>query len=181
MWVTKLAHTVVLQWAISMIERFSDISNISPVTWWSCSSLTVIGVRRYEKESSRGDQQNTSRISPYLHFGQISPRTVLSEGRFMKSPKFLRKLAWRDLSYWLLSIFPDLPYEPTRPQYVVSRQTRLGVALGITIIISCQPYVSIFMPLNKIIYYDTYFQQCFRYIMVFLHWWFVMIANFKSN
>lgn len=91
------------------------------------SPSVFTGIRNYEKESSRGDQLNTCRISPYLHFGQISPRTVLSEGRYLKSPKFLRKLAWRDLSYWLLSVFPDLPYAPTRPQYQVCRYHRIGV------------------------------------------------------
>ena len=78
------------------------------------------GIRKYEKESSRADNLNTCRISPYLHFGQISPRAVLTEARHMKSPKFLRKLAWRDLSYWLLTLWPDLPSMPTRLHYRVS-------------------------------------------------------------
>lgn len=90
------------------------------------------GIKNYEKESSRGDKLNTCRISPYLHFGQISPRTVLNEGRYLKSPKFLRKLAWRDLSYWLLSVFPDLPYAPTRPQYQVSEQQFISYSFELT-------------------------------------------------
>ncbi|KAJ8302712.1 hypothetical protein KUTeg_019108 [Tegillarca granosa] len=68
-------------------------------------------------EEGRADNLNTCRISPYLHFGQISPRSILTEARHMKSPKFLRKLAWRDLAYWLLTLWPDLPVEPTRPHY----------------------------------------------------------------
>ena len=36
-------------------------------------------------------------------------RTVLHEGFVGKiATKFRRKLAWRDLSYWLLSLFPDM-------------------------------------------------------------------------
>ncbi|XP_069463209.1 uncharacterized protein [Ambystoma mexicanum] len=77
------------------------------------------GIRSYEKESGRADKPNTSHISPYLHFGQISPRTVLHEAHFTKKsvPKFLRKLAWRDLAYWLLLLFPEMPVEPVRPAY----------------------------------------------------------------
>ena len=35
------------------------------------------GIRNYEKESVRADMLNTSRISPYLHFGQVSPLLLL--------------------------------------------------------------------------------------------------------
>ncbi|XP_053304990.1 deoxyribodipyrimidine photo-lyase-like [Spea bombifrons] len=81
------------------------------------------GVRHYEKESGRTDEPYTSHISPYLHFGQISPRTILHEAYFTKKnvPKFLRKLAWRDLAYWLLVLFPDMPTEPIRPAYKSQR------------------------------------------------------------
>ena len=79
-----------------------------------------LGIRNYEKESGRADHLNTCRISPYIHFGQISPRAILTEARHMKSPKFLRKLAWRDMSYWLLTLWPDLPSVPTRVHYRVS-------------------------------------------------------------
>ncbi|XP_063294363.1 deoxyribodipyrimidine photo-lyase-like [Pelobates fuscus] len=81
------------------------------------------GVKHYEKESGRADKPYTSHISPYLHFGQISPRTVLHEAHFTKKnvPKFLRKLAWRDLAYWLLVLFPEIPTEPVRPAYKSQR------------------------------------------------------------
>ncbi|KAL4235719.1 hypothetical protein ACF0H5_004111 [Mactra antiquata] len=104
----------VIDWAKVIRESWDFSENGA---WEALQLFFSSGVRKYEKESSRGDELNTCRISPYLHFGQMSPRTVLNEGRHMKSPKFLRKLAWRDLSYWLLHVFPDLPYSPTRPQY----------------------------------------------------------------
>ena len=90
--------------------------------------ILIIGIRRYEKESSRGDQLNTSRISPYMHFGQISPRQVLWEAKPAKSQKYLRKLAWRDLSYWLLHLWPDMPSQPIRPHYAVSRFNSLWLS-----------------------------------------------------
>ncbi|XP_052776578.1 deoxyribodipyrimidine photo-lyase-like [Mya arenaria] len=103
-----------IDWARVIRESWDFSENGA---WEALQLFLSDAVKKYEKESSRGDQLNTCRISPYLHFGQISPRTILSEGRHVKSPKFLRKLAWRDLSYWLLSVFPDLPHAPTRPQY----------------------------------------------------------------
>ncbi|XP_065139852.2 deoxyribodipyrimidine photo-lyase [Paramisgurnus dabryanus] len=77
------------------------------------------GVYRYEKESSRADAPNTSSLSPYLHFGQLSARWVLwdARGARCRPPKFQRKLAWRDLAYWQLCLFPDLPWESVRPPY----------------------------------------------------------------
>lgn len=75
-------------------------------------------IEKYEGESSRADQDWTSVISPYLHWGELSPRLVLHEAFVGKiAAKFRRKLAWRDLSYWLLSIFPRMDREPIRPPY----------------------------------------------------------------
>ncbi|KAF6735023.1 Deoxyribodipyrimidine photo-lyase [Oryzias melastigma] len=81
------------------------------------------GVYRYEKESGRADAPNTSSLSPYLHFGQLSPRWLLwdAKGARCRSPKFQRKLAWRDLAYWQLTLFPDLPWESIRPPYKALR------------------------------------------------------------
>jgi len=75
-------------------------------------------VGNYESESGRADQDWTAQISPYLHWGELSPRTVLHEAHVGRvAAKFRRKLAWRDLSYWLLSIWPDLATAPVRSQY----------------------------------------------------------------
>ncbi|CAN9499246.1 unnamed protein product [Ophioblennius macclurei] len=81
------------------------------------------GVYRYEKESGRADAPNTSCLSPYLHFGQLSPRWLLWDvkGARCRPPKFQRKLAWRDLAYWQLTLFPDLPWESLRPPYKALR------------------------------------------------------------
>ncbi|XP_056138471.1 deoxyribodipyrimidine photo-lyase [Lampris incognitus] len=84
------------------------------------------GVYRYEKESGRADLPNTSCLSPYLHFGQLSPRWLLwdAKGARCRSPKFQRKLAWRDLAYWQLTLFPDLPWESLRPPYKALRWSK---------------------------------------------------------
>ncbi|XP_059916089.1 deoxyribodipyrimidine photo-lyase [Gadus macrocephalus] len=81
------------------------------------------GVYRYEKESGRADSPNTSCLSPYLHWGQISPRWLLWDAKSARCrpQKFQRKLAWRDLAYWQLSLFPALPWESLRPAYKALR------------------------------------------------------------
>jgi len=77
-----------------------------------------VNVSNYENESSRADMKWTSVISPYLHWGELSPRTVLHEGFVgKKATKFRRKLAWRDLSYWLLYLFPKMDRNPIRLPY----------------------------------------------------------------
>ena len=70
--------------------------------------------RFYEKAGDYGEMRDcpaddgSSRLSPYLHFGEISVRAVwcaLSD-RDDTEP-FLRQLAWRDFAHHLLGCFPD--------------------------------------------------------------------------
>ena len=78
-------------------------------------------VDKYESESGRADQAWTAVISPYLHWGELSPRLVLHEAFVGKiAAKFRRKLAWRDLSYWLLSLFPSMDQVLTNHNSVFS-------------------------------------------------------------
>ena len=82
-------------------------------------------VDKYESESGRADQAWTAVISPYLHWGELSPRLVLHEAFVGKiAAKFRRKLAWRDLSYWLLSLFPSMDQVLTNHNSVFSVLTR---------------------------------------------------------
>ncbi len=68
----------------------------------------------------------TSRLSPHLRFGEISPRTIWwrTRDRIAKQPEtaangmhFLRELAWRDFSYHLLFNNPDLPDVPLKDNF----------------------------------------------------------------
>jgi deoxyribodipyrimidine photo-lyase len=57
---------------------------------------------------------STSRLSPYLHCGQLSPNQIFHAIHSMHLPEaqtevFLRELGWREFSYYLLYHFPDLP------------------------------------------------------------------------
>ena len=75
------------------------------------------------RQRHRADERNTSLISPFIRFGELSPRQVLhrvhegTAGARRPPAAFLRKLAWRDLAYWALWRFPTLADEPFRPHY----------------------------------------------------------------
>ncbi|MCB1181763.1 MAG: deoxyribodipyrimidine photo-lyase [Chlamydiia bacterium] len=61
------------------------------------------------------DLASTSRLSPYLHFGEISPRQIWfaikkhQEASGLGAKAFLRELGWREFSYYILYHFPQLP------------------------------------------------------------------------
>jgi deoxyribodipyrimidine photo-lyase len=68
----------------------------------------------------------TSRLSPYLHWGQLSPRQVWQaieqrareaedEGVAANAPAYLRQLGWREFAYYLLVHFPRTPEDSLRP------------------------------------------------------------------
>ena len=81
----------------------------------------------------------TSRLSPYLHFGEISPVQVwhavthaaeAGNGAVRKGAQaFLRELGWRDFSYHLLHSFPALPDTPLRPEFARFPWRQDGAAL----------------------------------------------------
>jgi len=57
----------------------------------------------------------TSRLSPYLHFGQLSPREVRDAALKTGGPgaaKFLSEIGWREFGRHLLYHFPKTPAEP---------------------------------------------------------------------
>lgn len=71
----------------------------------------------YADGRDRPDRGNTSRLSPHLRFGEISPRQVwhavdmhhAAHGDSTRSrDKFLAELGWREFSYHLLFHNPDL-------------------------------------------------------------------------
>ena len=71
----------------------------------------------YAKGRDHPAADNTSRLSPYLRFGEISPYQIWhaaksAEDRSKAAPrdvdKFLSELGWREFSYQLLDQFPDL-------------------------------------------------------------------------
>jgi len=79
------------------------------------------GFRNYEASRQFADARAVSRLSPFLHFGQLSPRLVIAEARkrggMSMSKTFMRRLVWRDLSYWQLHHWPAMALHPIRKHY----------------------------------------------------------------
>lgn len=75
------------------------------------------GLAGYRQLRDRPDLENVSRLSPHLHFGEISPRQLWAAAmmRAEEDPKlqkdvdkFLAEIGWREFSYHLLYHFPTL-------------------------------------------------------------------------
>jgi deoxyribodipyrimidine photo-lyase len=72
----------------------------------------------YSKERDRTDHDGTSRLSPHLHFGEVSAVQVWhSLSGSAGGESYLRQLAWREFSYHLLAAYPKTPQEPFRAEF----------------------------------------------------------------
>ncbi|NNF17273.1 MAG: deoxyribodipyrimidine photo-lyase [Gammaproteobacteria bacterium] len=83
-------------------------------------------VAAYRKERDIPGNKGTSRLSPYLHFGQISAAQVWHatqqhltvHGKDTRGAEtFLSELGWREFSYHLLQHFPKLQEQPFRANF----------------------------------------------------------------
>ncbi|CAN5227193.1 deoxyribodipyrimidine photo-lyase [soil metagenome] len=75
------------------------------------------GVSGYSSDRDRPDREGTSRLSPHLRFGEISPRQVWYAARFSAAErpalaggiaKFLSEVGWREFCRHLLFDLPNL-------------------------------------------------------------------------
>ncbi|MCC6491261.1 MAG: deoxyribodipyrimidine photo-lyase [Candidatus Hydrogenedentes bacterium] len=78
----------------------------------------------YTGDRDRPAIQGTSRLSPHLHFGELSPRQIrhamkhaLAPGATNGAEKFLAELGWREFSHHLLYHFPQVIDEPLRAAF----------------------------------------------------------------
>ncbi len=64
----------------------------------------------------------TSKLSPHLHFGEITPIQILQElaklpRKTKQQEKFISEILWREFAYHLLYHFPQLPEEPFQEKF----------------------------------------------------------------
>jgi deoxyribodipyrimidine photo-lyase len=81
----------------------------------------------YAEGRDRPDQPFISRLSPHLHWGEISPYQVwqaIRAGAAMQggradqgAEKFLKEILWREFAYHLLHHWPQLPTQAFRPEF----------------------------------------------------------------
>jgi len=79
------------------------------------------GLLKYQGSITRdtGRQAKESKLSAYFRLGLLSMVDVywqLDQG-IPQAQKWLRRMAWRDYSYWMLYYWRDLPEAPMRPVY----------------------------------------------------------------
>jgi deoxyribodipyrimidine photo-lyase len=84
------------------------------------------GVAGYGDLRNRPDLPNVSRLSPHLHWGEMSPRQAFAATQLAvdtsRAPrgdadKFLSEIGWREFAYHLLYHFPTLPERNWKPAF----------------------------------------------------------------
>ena len=82
----------------------------------------------YSEKRNRPDVAGTSRLSPHLHFGEISPRQVWHGLKSMatkrglataqwRGSQFLTEIGWREFAHHLLYHFPHTDAQPLRADF----------------------------------------------------------------
>lgn len=83
-------------------------------------------VADYKEGRDTPGKSLVSKISPHLHFGEISPNTIwyaaqsammANESCAAGCESYLRELVWREFAYHLLYHFPETTTQPLRPQF----------------------------------------------------------------
>ena len=79
------------------------------------------GLKEYAEGRDHPAQPYVSRLSPYLHFGHISPNQlwygVRSKRNNENAKKFSSELCWREFSYSQLFFNPELPRKNLREKF----------------------------------------------------------------
>jgi deoxyribodipyrimidine photo-lyase len=80
----------------------------------------------YSLQRNHPGVTGTSRLSPYLHFGEIGPRQIWHAARrhaeshdikTWRSSQFITEVGWREFSHHLLYHFPHTPENPLRVDF----------------------------------------------------------------
>ncbi len=81
-------------------------------------------IEDYKKLRDYPAEEGTSRLSPHLHLGEISPKEIwhkimeeTQENPSKSASCYLQELVWREFSYYLLVHFPDTPEKNLKPQF----------------------------------------------------------------
>ncbi|MFT4520880.1 MAG: deoxyribodipyrimidine photo-lyase [Halioglobus sp.] len=84
------------------------------------------GLENYSEGRNHPALECTTRLSPHLHFGEMSPREVWHRAREVGAmqpklagevAKLLSEMGWREFSHQLLHYFPSIPEEAFKAQF----------------------------------------------------------------
>ncbi|WP_027136081.1 cryptochrome/photolyase family protein [Geminicoccus roseus] len=112
-------------WAVGLRERWGGrIGEAAAAA--ALGEFVDDDLARYGSRRDLMGEQGTSRMSPHLHFGEISPRQIVhavhaavEDGQVSQPEAFayLRQLVWREFAHAILFHFPELPDRPLRPEF----------------------------------------------------------------
>ena len=78
-------------------------------------------INHYKRGRDYPAMQANSRLSPHLHFGEVSPNQVWHAARSVQSSDdqvhFLSELGWREFAHALLYHFPGFPHKNFQPKF----------------------------------------------------------------
>ena len=125
-----------IQWADTETGSLDDLNLMPEIKWYKTMeetwrpgekgaharlhSFLEDGLAQYKEGRDRPDKDYVSRLSPYLHFGEISPREAWHTARGFAATNsvnekdidcFCSELGWREFSYYLLYHFPKVTWE----------------------------------------------------------------------
>ncbi|QIQ05641.1 cryptochrome/photolyase family protein [Streptomyces liangshanensis] len=89
------------------------------------------GIESYEDRHDDLPGDATSRLSPYLHFGCLSPVEAVHRARGKGgagAEAFVRQLAWRDFHHQVLAARPEVSWSDYRPRGDAWRSDREEIA-----------------------------------------------------
>ncbi len=87
------------------------------------SQFVAAPVKDYNTARDFPEHDGTSRLSPYLHFGQISPLEVYTcvkaspHSESKSGERFIAEIGWREFGYHLLHHFNHTPEKPLRSEF----------------------------------------------------------------
>ena len=79
---------------------------------------------KYSINRDRPDLENTSKLSPHIHFGEISVKEIYIKTikakniDFVDKKKFLSEIGWREFSYNLLYNYPNIQKIPIQSKFL---------------------------------------------------------------
>ncbi len=121
-WTGKAASDALADWALLPTKPAwaGGFEQWQPGEAGATDALEAFGdvLDAYDTARNLPSVEGTSRLSPHLHHGEISPAAVWRAlARRKAAPAFLRELAWRDFTGNVIDIRPDYADANGRPAY----------------------------------------------------------------
>lgn len=125
----RLDQPIMRKRVFSLAAHYAEGFDWTPGEAGAAEALSAFiegGLANYAVGRDMQGRRATSRLSPHLHWGEISPRRVVqavraaaSQGRVApaQADKFVAEIGWREFSAHLLHQFPYMTERAFRPEF----------------------------------------------------------------